>query len=199
MTYEVVLDNARLLVNCFEESPPEIEILVANTPTKNAFISGVTPPIGSSWQTTNPVLSDDSDSTYADQWLSIVGGVPNGPTLRAIYSPMSGVGPPDVRMRFEIANESGAPSQYLYVFLLNDLTASEIGYWTRGIPVGANTSVPLLDTIYDWTDWTWNQTGAEGSLEQGFDDGIRLSTRRTSPGGENGEYLLRVYELQLIA
>ena len=159
-----------------------VAVQVTDTPYKPAVLVGG-----------NTALSDESDATYADQWLSVRGGVSNGPTMIAGFDPAEVVPLDDwFRLRFEVFNDTGATGTAFVCFMYS--LGSEVGTFQRG---GSFTiEAPATNTIYDWADgWTLVQSGSV-SVADAFAAGFEIRLRRlNTTSASDGDWGLRVYEI----
>jgi hypothetical protein len=143
-------------------------------------------------------LGDESDATYAEQWLSIRGGVGDGPTIVADFDPYAGGGPTvALRLRFEVSNELGATgTRFLVAAHQGGL---EVGLFHTPDAPADFPSVPATDTIYDISDWTFEQTSLTTTLKDALAGGLEIRIRRLEETTVDGDWMIRVYELNMLA
>jgi hypothetical protein len=148
-------------------------------------------------------LGDESDSTYVEVVYTVSEGVGSGSTAQAFFDPLPGYDWEQMRMRFEVFNASGGTGTHTIVTARSNVTGDLIGNFYRPGDSDAITEVAATDTIYDYTDWLFEQVDPDVSLSDALADGLRVQVRRNpfsgstpiDPGG--GEYGVRIYELTL--
>jgi hypothetical protein len=146
-------------------------------------------------------LGDESDATYAEQWLSRREGVGEGALVIADFDPyVGGVGSVALRMRFEVANELGATGTRFFMAAYHD--GEEVGlYHPPDDPVGFP-SAPSTGVIYDISGWLFEQTSDTVTLAEALISGLEIRTRRIVGSDDDGvsdaDWMIRVYELNLL-
>lgn len=179
-----------------------ISLGVADTPTHDAAMVPGTR-TGGSIESDGSLLSDGSDATYAEQWFSVVGGVGNGPVIRADYAPDPRIAdmatlPNFFRLRYQIMNEAGATSKHFVVYIYDRVTTTLVGT-VEHVSGTYYSDAPATDTIYDWGDGEWTYFSDAETLEIAAAHGLYVQVRRETIGGDgDGEYGIRVYEMNLL-
>lgn len=192
MTYEVVLDNSKMLANCFEEPPPENNFELAIYPS-DATTEGGTDTRHSPWNvgTSTAILSDGDDATYGwATWIKTIKGVyplwtavdpmEHGDTvIPSILPEAAWLGPGDIdpswvtkiSCRFRAKSpDSAICGIQLFANVSKLLTNPSYG------------THPTLTLTDEWTNYEWEFDNSQYAVGGWAPDGIQSALNDMFPG-----------------